>query len=270
MHTRLRIGVVGTGAIGATICRAIDDGTVPATLVGVCETDEARREAVLAGLTQRVPVLSLDSLAGAADVVVEAVSKALAPKVVADCLRGGADVVVMSVAGLVDRPDLIDLARECGRRIHVPTGAIAGLDGLRAAAVAGVETVTLTTTKPPRGLAGAPYVAQQGLDLESYTEPTILFEGNVREAVAAFPANVNVSAALALAGIGPERTTVRVAVDPTSDRNRHAIEIVGASGRIAIQVDNVPSPQNPKTSYLAALSAIALLQRLTAPLAVGT
>ncbi|NUQ01275.1 MAG: DUF108 domain-containing protein [Armatimonadetes bacterium] len=194
----------------------------------------------------------------------------MAPRVIQTALQAGADVMVLSVSGLVGRDDLINLAREQGRRIYVPTGAIAGLDAVRAAAIAGIDQVTLTTTKPPRGLAGAPYVVEQAVDLEQITAPTVIFEGNVIEAVQAFPANVNVSAALALAGIGAERTRVKVVCDPTSESNRHQIEVVGASGRLAIEVDNVPSPSNPKTSYLAALSAIALLQRLTSPVTVGT
>lgn len=108
------------------------------------------------------------------------------------------------------------------------------------------------------------------MDLQTVTEPTVVFEGNALEAVAGFPANVNVAAALSLAGLGAERTRVRIVVDPRDTRNRHKIEAVGACGRLSLEVENVPSPDNPKTSYLAALSALALLQRLSANLAVGS
>lgn len=270
MMGRLRVGVVGLGAIGATVARAIDDDTIDADLVGVREVDDDRAKTVMASLRAAPPLLDLDSLAGTADVVVEAVSKAVAPSVIEASLRHDADVLVLSVGALLDRGDLVALARERGRTIHVPTGAVAGLDAVRAAAVAGLDSVTLTTTKPPRGLAGAPYVVEHQVDLDALTEPTVLFEGSAAEAVAAFPANVNVAAALSLAGLGSEGTRVRVVADPTAATNRHEIEVRGASGRVSIAVDNVPSPDNPKTSYLAALSAIALLRRLSAPLVVGS
>ncbi len=270
MTTPLRIGVVGGGAIGATICRALDDGTVPAKLVGLCELDEARAAELLGSLTRPVPALALAPLADASDLVVEAVGKSAVRAIVTAAIERGADVMVMSVSGLLDADDLCALAARCGRRILVPTGAIAGLDALRAAALAGVDSVILTTTKPPRGLAGAPYVVAKQLDLEHFTAPVVIFEGSAREAVEAFPANVNVSAALALAGIGADRTRVRVVCDPTAHSNRHSIEIVGACGRVEVHVDNVPSPQNPKTSHLAAVSAIALLKRLTDAVQVGS
>lgn len=271
MREALRVGVVGAGAIGATLCRALDSGQAPgARLAGLCEIDPARRDAVLSSLATPVPAGGLDDLVGASEVVVEAVSAGYAPVVVETALRGGADVVVMSVAGLAERLDLVDLAGELGRRIYVPTGAIAGLDAVRAAAVAGIDEAVLTTTKPPRGLAGAPYVVEHRIDLDAITATTTIFEGSAREAAAAFPKNVNVSVALSLAGIGLDRTRVRVVVEPGSDRNRHEIAVSGPAGRLSIVVDNVPSPDNPRTSYLAALSAIALLQRLAAPLVVGS
>ncbi|MBI2299088.1 MAG: aspartate dehydrogenase [Armatimonadetes bacterium] len=268
----LRIGIVGAGAIGGRICRALDSGEVPgAALAGLCEVDEAKRRSVLDGLQHPPPSSATPAeLAAACDLVVEAVSPGFAPEVIEAAVTHGADVVVMSVAGLVGRDDLVELAARHGRRIYVPTGAIAGLDAVRAAAVAGLDEVTLTTTKPPAGLAGAPHVVEHGLDLAAYREPTVIFDGSAREAVAAFPKNVNVSAALSLAGLGVDRTRVRVVVDPTADTNRHEITATGAAGRLTLAVDNVPSPDNPKTSYLAALSAIALLRRLTSSLVVGS
>jgi aspartate dehydrogenase len=271
MSEPLRVGVVGAGAIGATIARAVDAGRVPGcVLVGLCEVDAGKRDALRASLAQPVPALDLPALCQAAQVVVEAAAAKVAPSVIETALRAGADVVVMSVGGLLGRDDLCALARATGRRIHVPTGAIAGLDAVRAAAAAGLERVTLTTTKPPQGLAGAPWVVQQGIDLAALTAPTVLFEGSASEAVSAFPANVNVAAALSLAGVGPEATRVRVVADPGTTRNTHQVEAAGAFGELTVTIANVPSPENPKTSYLAALSALALLRRLTAPVVVGT
>ncbi|MBI5834614.1 MAG: aspartate dehydrogenase [Armatimonadetes bacterium] len=270
MASPLKIGLVGAGAIGAAIARAVDSGDVPGQLVGLCELDDARREALLGSLGQPVPSLDLAALCAASDVVVEAAAGAVAPLVVQAALDAGCDVLVMSVGGLLGHDELVEAARAAGRTIYAPTGAIAALDAIRAALPAGLDSVTLTTTKPPRGLAGAPWVVQQGIDLAALTEPTTIFEGSAAEAVKAFPANVNVAAALSLAGIGAERTRVRVVADPTSSVNCHRIEASGGFGRLEVIVENVPSPDNPKTSYLAALSAMALLKRLSSPLVVGT
>jgi len=261
---------VGAGAIGATLCRALDGGQLEARLVGLCEVDAARREALLAALHDPPPALDLPALCEAAELIVEAAAAAVAPRVVEAALAAGRDVLVMSVGGLLGREDLVDRARAAGRTILLPTGAIAGLDAIRAARPAGLTRVRLTTTKPPRGLAGAPYVVAHQIDLEALAEATVIFHGTAREAVAAFPANVNVAAALSLAGIGAERTEVRVVADPAATRNVHHIEAEGAFGRLDVTVENVPSPDNPKTSHLAALSAIALLARLRDPLVVGT
>jgi aspartate dehydrogenase len=270
MRKPLRIGVVGAGAIGTAICAALDRGEIGGTLVGVCEIDDDRRAALLASLAHPAPALDLRALAAVADVVVEAAGAAAVPSVVRAALEHSRDVVVMSVGGLLANLDLVDVAATVGRAIYCPTGAIAGLDAIRAAAEAGLDEVTLTTTKPPRGLDGAPYVVAHGIDLAALTAPTVIFDGPAAEAVAGFPANVNVAAALSLAGIGAARTRVVVVADPTSTANCHRITAVGAFGRLECSVENVPAPTNPKTSYLAALSAIALLKRLSSPLVVGT
>lgn len=267
----LRVGVIGCGTIGAEICCAIDRGLVEATLAGVSDIDAPRAHALVSGLGSTPPVLPPGELIGASELVVEAVSRAVAPSIIAQCLERGRDIMVMSVGGLLERAEeFVALARRQGRRIYVPTGAIAALDAVKGACVASVSRVTLTTTKPPKGLDGAPYVVQNRIDLAAVREPTVIFSGSAREAVPAFPANVNVAAALSLAGIGADQTQVRIVADPTSNRNVHEIEAEGDFGRLAVRMENVPSPHNPKTSYMAALSAIALLRRITAPLVVGT
>lgn len=262
----MRVGIVGAGAIGGAIARAVRDGLVDAELAGLHDTDPSRLD-TLCGETG-APALPLAALAAECEILIEAAAVAAVEGVVRAAAAAGSDAMVMSIGGLLGRDDLVALARAAGRRIYLPTGAIAGLDGLRAMAVAGLERVTLTTTKPPAGLAGAPHLSE--LDLTALTEPTVVFEGSAADAMRGFPKNVNVAAALSLAGLGPEATTVRVVADPRGEVNRHAIEIVGAAGRLTVTAENVPSPDNPRTSYLAALSAIALLRRLTATLVVGT
>jgi aspartate dehydrogenase len=267
----LRVGVIGCGAIGSEIARAVDSGGVRAELIGLHDVRHDVAERLATGLAGRPRVLPMAQLIEAAQLIVEATAKDAAPPVIRAALERGRDVMVLSVGGLLGCLDeMCGLADSRGARIHVPTGAIAGLDAVKAAAVARIDRVTLTTRKPPRGLAGAPHIAAAGIDLARIQEPTAIFTGSAREAVPAFPANVNVAAALSLAGIGADATRVQVVADPISDKNVHEIEAEGAFGRLTIRVENVPSPTNPKTSYMAALSAIAMLRRITSTLIVGT
>jgi aspartate dehydrogenase len=267
----LRVGVIGCGTIGAEICAAIDSGLVHVALVGISDVAAAATERVARRLHQAPPILSQEQVIDAADLVVEATSRDVAPGIIRAALTRGRDIMVMSVGGLLTCLDeAVGLAQGAQRRIYVPTGAIAALDAVKGAAVATVSRVTLTTRKPPKALAGAPFVVENRIDLDRLREPTTIFAGTAEEAVPAFPANINVAAALSLAGIGAQRTEVRVVADPTCDKNIHEIEMEGSFGRMVARMENVPSPTNPKTSYMASLSAIALLRRLTAPLVIGT
>lgn len=175
---------------------------------------------------------------------------------------------MLSVGGLLDHPEWPARAAAHGCRIHAPSAAIAGLDGLKGAAVGGhLATVVMETRKPPRGLAGAPGVA--GVDLDGLTGETLVFEGSAREACRAFPANVNVVAAVSLAGLGPDATRIRVYAVPGLARNRHVVTAEGGFGRLRVEIENVPS-ENPRTGKLSYLSTIAYLRDLRAPLHVGT
>jgi len=215
--------------------------------------------------------MPLSELVGASDLLVEAASKAAAPAIIRSALERSRDVLVMSVGGLLEHAtELIGLAEKHGKRLYVPSGAIAGVDAIKGAMVGRVFKVTLTTRKPPHSLESAPYIVQKGIDLKPLEKPTVIFSGSAREAVPAFPANINVAAALSLAGLGADKTEVRIIADPTTDKNTHEIEAEGDFGKLFVRMENVPSPTNPKTSYMAALSAIALLRRITAPLVVGT
>ncbi|HEY9245809.1 MAG TPA: aspartate dehydrogenase domain-containing protein, partial [Candidatus Methanoperedens sp.] len=166
--------------------------------------------------------------------------------------------------------NLISAATKHDCKIYVPSGAIAGLDGLKSASVASLESVTLSTTKNPESLKNAPFITDNNIQPASFKEKTLLFEGDAEEAVRAFPANVNVAASLGLAGIGAKKTRVRIFVDPKAVRNIHEITVDGAFGKFTCRIENIPSPANPGTSFLAALSAIATLKKITEPLQVGT
>ena len=175
-----------------------------------------------------------------------------------------------SVGALLPRMHLVRRAQETGARIVVPTGALLGLDAVRAAAEGTVESVTIESRKPPRGLEGAPYLVQHGIDVSGITAPKRVFEGNAFDAAAGFPANVNVAAALALAGIGPTRTQVEIWADPGIDRNTHTIRVEAEAARFTMTIENVPSAENPRTGQITALSMLACLRGLVSTLKVGT
>jgi aspartate dehydrogenase len=253
------MGIVGCGTIGTGIARAIAAGRIPAVLSGLHNCTPARAEALAGSLSPVPPVLDLRELVHASDLVIESATGASLEQIVPMCLRVGRDVFVISIGGLLNHPEWFEEAQERGCSILVPSGAIAGLDGVRGAAVGRVDSVTLTTRKPPRGLAGAPYVVERNIDLDALTEDTLIFEGSAREACRGFPSNVNVSAALSLAGVGPDKTRVRIIAVPGGTFNQHRIEVKGEFGRLAVEVENVPSATNPRTGLLSIYSSIAML-----------
>ncbi len=265
----MRIGVVGLGAIGRAVCRALDEGLPGLRLAGATARDRGRGERFLKGLTRPAPWLSLDELVHASDLVVEASTQAHLAEIAPKTLSAGRDLVVLSCGGLLGRQDWVDLAARNRCRILVPSAAIAGLDGVKGARIGAITSVTMETRKPPRGLAGAPWIEQQRIDLDAITEETLVFEGSAAEACRAFPANVNVVAALSLAGIGPEKTRIKVYAAPAKTLNHHRISVEGEFGRLGIEVENIPS-ENPRTGRLSYLSTIALLRELGATLRVGT
>ena len=266
----MEVGIVGLGAIGRQLCLALDEGIPGLQLAGATARDREKAERFLSSLRAPAPFLSLDDLVQASDLVVEASTQAHLREAIAPrTLGAGKDLVVLSCGGLLGRQDWVDLAAAKGCRIFVPSAAIAGLDGVKGAQVGTISSVTMETRKPPRGLSGAPWIEAQKIDLDRITEETLLFEGPATEACRAFPANVNVLAALSLAGIGPEKTRIKLYAVPGLTMNRHRITVVGEFGRLAIEVENVPS-ENPRTGKLSYMSTIALLRELTASLRVGT
>jgi len=266
----LRVAIGGFGAIGKVVARRLDEGIDGLTLAAVAARDVARAKAGMEGFTHEVPVMPLAGLCQFADVVVECAPAAVLREVAEPALEHGRTVIVLSCGALLDNFDLVDLARQHSGRILVPTGALLGLDAVAAAAEGSIANVRMVTRKPPGGLAGASYLVAKRIDITRLSEPKLVFAGTAREAARGFPANVNVAAALALAGIGPDRTMVEIWADPTVTRNTHRIEVEAEAARLSMQVENVPSAENPRTGRLTALSVIAALKKLTSPLAIGT
>jgi aspartate dehydrogenase len=263
------VAIGGLGAIGLSLARALDKGVPGLQLVSVAARDHVGAEAKLAGFRAPPRVVALPALAEA-DIVVEAAPAAVFEQIAVAAIEAGRIFVPASVGALLPRMHLVDRAQQTGARIVVPTGALLGLDAVRAAAEGLVESVIIESRKPPRGLEGAPYLVQHGIDVSGITAPQRVFEGNAFDAAAGFPANVNVAAALALAGIGPLRTRVEIWADPTITRNTHTIRVEAQAARFTMTIENVPSPENPRTGQITALSMLACLRGLVATLKVGT
>lgn len=266
----MRVAVVGLGAIGAKVAQALDQGIPGLTLAAVAGRDRARVVVQAAALSAKVQRLAESDMPGDADLVVDCAPSATLAALGRRVLGAGRMLMTVNAGALLSSFDLVDLARAHGGRIIVPTGALLGLDAVRAAAKSGITAARMITRKPPAGLEGAPYLVEKNLTLAGLKEPTQIFEGSAREGAKGFPANVNVAAALALAGIGPDRTRLEIWAEPGSTRNRHRIEIASAAANFSMEIEGVPSPENPRTGLLTPCSVIACLEGLTSPLKIGS
>ncbi|MDD5428060.1 MAG: aspartate dehydrogenase [Candidatus Omnitrophica bacterium] len=269
--TKLRVGVIGCGTIGSQVARACQDRLKnKVELTAICDTDKDKAVNLVKALKKVPQILDLRDLIKRCDLVVEAASAKISGDILSECVRAGRDCMIMSVGGLVGREDLLAAAKEKGAKVYIPSGALCGVDGLKSASAGRVDSVSLTTRKPVKGLAGAPYLEKNKLDLSAIKDETVIFEGSAEEAIKGFPQNVNVSAVLSLAGLGAKKTCVRIVTSPQYTKNIHEVEIKGECGNIFTRTENVPSKANPKTSELAVLSAIATLDGITNSVRVGT
>jgi aspartate dehydrogenase len=268
-RTDLRVAVVGLGAIGIKVVEALDRGIDGLVLTAVSVQNAEKHRSRLASLTHPPAVLPIDALCDAADIVIECAPARFLRSIVVPFVTSGKTAIVLSAGALLDNEDLVDLARQNGGQIVVPTGALIGLDAVTAAAVGTIHSVRMITRKPVAGLAGAPYILENNIDIEKITEPLKIFDGTAREAAKGFPANLNVAVALSLAGIGPDRTKLEIWADPGLTRNVHRVDVESDAARFSMSIENVPS-ENPKTGLITALSVIAYLHKWRASLRVGT
>ena len=263
------IGIVGCGAIGRAVLKAVDSGRLDVPVAGVASRSETPARAFLGTLSTPVDYLDLPTLVDRADRVVEAAGGPVVPELAELAFGAGKALMVISIGALLDHPEVLGLSRSTGCALLLPSGAIAGLDGIKSACAGYVEHVTMTSRKPPAALAGAPFVVEHEVDLDGLAVETELFSGPARDAVRGFPANLNVSAAVSLAGIGPDRTMVRIIAVPGLQRNCHDVEVEGEFGRLHVHIENIPS-ENPKTGRLTALSIIRSIQQAVDPVRIGT
>jgi len=270
-----RIGLLGCGAIGTQIALAIDSGKIPATLTHVYDIERSQADNLVSKLKQKPEIVANSHLLSSnpVELVVEAASQDAVRKDAVSILQNKKDMMIMSAGALLDESVfevISDACRDFGKTVYLPSGAIAGLDALKAVRDE-LESVVLVTTKNPNSLKGAPFFDNSDIDPEKISELTVLFDGTAKEAVSLFPKNVNVSALLSLVGLGGNNTSVRVIADPSTNKNTHEINASGKFGNLKITVENVPDSSNPKTSRLATLSAIELLRQIcTKEVQIGT
>ncbi len=270
MAKDLTVGIAGFGAIGSRVGAALDRGIPGLALEAVCVRDAARARRGMAAFRRPVDVVSAAELARRCDVVVDCAPSSAFLGIATPALEHGRVLLTVSAAAMIEHLELVELAQRYGGRIVVATGALLGMDAVRAAGEGSIRSVRMITRKPPRSLVGAPFLAEKGIAIDNLQAPLKVFAGTAREGARGFPANVNVAAALGLAGIGPDRTQLEIWADPTVERNTHTIVVDADSARFEMTIENVPSAEKPGTGRITPLSVIAALRALTAPLRVGT
>ena len=253
------IGIVGCGSIGQALLKALESGALTLPISGITSRTEETARAFLSTLKNPPEYYSRGELISRSDLIVEA----------AATFDAGKDFMAISIGALLDHPDILEMAKVRGCKLYAPSGAIAGLDGIKSASSGRIDHVTITTRKPPQALEGSPYLVDRGISVLGFTEEQEIFSGTVREACRGFPANVNVSAAVSFAGIGPDKTIIRIMAVPGLERNCHDIEVLGEFGRLHIEIENIPS-ENPRTGKLTVMSIIRTLQSIADSLQIGT
>lgn len=269
---KIRIGIVGCGAIGSRLAQSIKkELNAKCVLSALFDIDLAKSAALAKQLrSPQVFRKTLEETLHHADLIVEAVSSPHTPDIIRKILNANKHVLVVSVGALLNAPRLFDLAKKKGRALIVPSGAVAGIDAIKAAAQAGIKKITLVTRKPPAGLRGNLYIARKGIDLRKIVCETVVFDGPVNKAVEAFPQNINVAATLSIASKVGNKLRVRIITSPEYKRNMHEVEATGEFGKIVTRTENVPCPDNPRSSYLAVLSARQALEQFCEHMFVGT
>lgn len=266
-----RVAVAGLGSVGLRVARALDEGMDGLRLVAVAASSPESAARRIRDFRSAPGIVSLDKVADEADIVVEC----LPPAVFTELTKGvfgrqGRTLVVASVGCLLTVPGILDKARASATRLIAPSGAVAGMDGLRAAREIGLEAVRLTTRKPPASFGESVVVEGLAKSTASIDRAVRLFSGNARQSVAAFPKNVNVAATIALAGAGPEATAVELWADPSVTVNTHELYVRSRAGEMKVVCANLPDEANPRSSAITAFSIIAALRRLDAALTVGS
>lgn len=273
MFKRLKIGIVGCGAIGTSLAKFIvKELSSQAELSGLYDIDPSKSKKLSDSISKKknLSVSGLRQLIDRSRLIIEAASGAGSWDIARNSLSSGRDIMIMSTGGVAGRfKELSLLAKKNNAMVHIPSGAISGIDAVKASRLGKIKSVTLTTRKNPLSFQGVKYIENRGIELGRIKKDTVLFCGPAKEAVKYFPQNINVAAVLGLAGIGQERTIVKIIASPRTKRNIHEIKIESGAGTIITRTENVLHPDNPKTSFLAVLSAMETLRQIMEPVRIG-
>lgn len=256
----IKVGIAGVGAIGGAVAKALIEGIDGFELIAISDPAPS--------IECHVPNINFTQLAKTADLIIEALPPAIVSQLITIALAEKTDLIAISACALLIEPQLLAQIRSSSNRIIVPSGALAGIDGVSSLMQIGIKSASIASTKKPLAYGGAPFITDNNIDLNAITEKTQLFKGTALEAAKGFPANLNVAATLSLAGIGAERTMVEIWADPQITGNRHEITVEGEFSRITTQIQNTPDPSNPKSSMLAAQSIVATLRNMSEPLVI--
>lgn len=265
----LKVAVAGLGAVGLPVARWLAAGVPGYELVAVSAGNKERAKGKIADFKVKPPIVDLADVVDMADLIVEGLPPERYFDLAEPAIEKGKILVAVTVTQLLERPDLIEKAKETGARIIVPTGALMAFDAVNAARYGTINSLVMATRKPPKGLVKAPFVVEQGIDLSDLKEPLCLYKGSVRDAAQKFPANVNVAVALSLAGAGPDDTQYEIWADPAVDRNTHTVKLDSDSTRFEFTIAGVPTEENPATGKLTPLSVMATLEGMVSPLRIG-
>ncbi len=272
MKKKLKVGIIGCGAIGTSLARIIEGQlSEKFSVVAVCDVFPKKAEALL-NICRRAKVLAdVRRLIDVSDFVIEASSASVSYRFARQSLSAGKSILVMSIGGILGREKgLFAISRRTGARFLLPSGAVCGLDGIRALSAVGISSLTLNTSKPPEALAGAAFFKTHKVDLGGIKKKTLIFSGYAAQAVRFFPQNINVVALLQLAAGPRVKVKVQIWADPALRRNVHEIDVESKAARLKISCENTASPDNPKTSYLAILSAAASLAGFSDAVRIGS
>jgi len=254
----MNLGIIGCGAIGTDVALAADKIEEIKKIYLFDIKSQASKK--LCKKINKADIKKVKDFLPLVDVVFEGASQKAVHEYAEEILNSGKDLILMSVGSLIKesfRCKLKKIAKEKNCKIYIPSGAICGIDGILSAGIGGVDEVTLVTTKPPESFG------------KSYNTRTVIFKGIAKDAVKKFPANINVAASLSLAGKGFNKTNVQIVADPVVSRISHKILAHGKFGRLRVELENMPNPNNPGSSYMASLSAIATLKKIIDPIQIG-
>lgn len=266
----MKIGIIGFGSIGFDVAKKLDNQSKIFNLIGVYT--RTKKKISIKGKFLKTPpkFYELDHLCKICDIVIDCAPKDAFKKIIQNCFKYKTKLITVSGAAILENIKLVKKAKEFSTQIFLASGAILGLDGLNAVSEGKVYSVSMITRKPPNALINAKFVLENKINLKDLKKPKLIFSDSAFEGAKAFPANVNVAAAVGLAGIGARKTKLEIWADPNIYKNTHTLIVKSDSSNFRIELENLQSKENPGTGKITALSIIACLKGIKSSLKIGT